>query len=342
MIHLGELEALARAKLDRAVFDYYAGGADDEDALGRNIDGWRRLLLRYRVFADVGQRDTSTTVLGETIAFPALVAPMAFQRLAHPDGELATIRAAAAARTITVLSMGASIEIEEGVAAARGLMWSQLYLTRDRGVTRDLVARIEAAGSRALVLTVDAPVFGKRRRDHVNGFTLPPGTRVPAINNVTWEEFGQMLDPTLRWEDLAWLRSITKLPIVVKGVVRGDDAKKALDHGASAMIVSNHGGRQLDASPATADVLAEVTEAVPGTEVYVDGGVRSGVDVVRALALGARAVLVGRPILWALAIDGEQGVARALKILAEETDRAFALCGCRDVSMVTSDLLRRA
>jgi 4-hydroxymandelate oxidase len=341
MIHLGELEALAREKLDRAVFDYFAGGADDEAALARNVAAWGQWLLRLRVLADVGQRDTSTTVLGERIAFPALVAPMAFQRLAHADGELATIRAAAAADTITVLSMGASIQIEEGVAASRGRLWSQLYLMRDRNVTRDLVARIEAAGVRALVLTVDAPVFGKRRRDHVNGFALPPGTRVPAINDVTWAEFSQMLDPSLKWDDLAWLRSITKLPIVVKGVVRADDARRSVENGAAAIIVSNHGGRQLDASPGTADVLAEVADAVPGVEVLVDGGIRSGVDVVRALALGARAVLVGRPILWALAVGGEQGVRDALRVLAEEIDRAFALCGCRDTSAVTADLLRR-
>jgi 4-hydroxymandelate oxidase len=343
MIHLGELEDLAREKLDRTVFDYFAGGADDEETLARNRSAWRQLLLRYRVLAGVGQRDTSTTVLGQRVAFPALVAPMAFQKLAHDDGELGTVRSAAAAQTIAVLSMGASVQIEEAAAAAGGALWFQLYLTRDRNVTRDLVARVEAAGVRALVLTVDAPVFGKRRRDHRNAFELPPGTRVPAINNVTWAEFAQMLDPNVGWNDVVWLQSITKVPIVVKGVVRGDDARLAVEHGASGIVVSNHGGRQLDGSPATAEVLADVVaEAAGKAEVLVDGGIRSGADVVRALALGARAVLVGRPILWALAVDGQRGVARALALLAEEIDRAFALCGCKDVDAVTSDLLRRA
>jgi len=343
MIHLGDLESLARAKLGRATFDYFAGGADDEETLGYNRSAWRRWLLHYRVLAGVGQRDTSTTVLGQRLAFPAVVAPMAFQRLAHEDGELGTVRASASKGTVTVLSMGASIQVEDAVAAAGGALWFQLYLMRDRTVTRDLVGRVEAAGARALVLTVDAPVFGRRRRDQQNAFELPPGTRVPAIGDVSWAEFAQMLDPTLSWPDLAWLRSITKLPIVVKGIVRPDDARLAVQHGAAGIVVSNHGGRQLDGSPATADVLPDVAAAIAGAaELLVDGGIRSGADVVRAIALGARAVMIGRPILWALAIDGQRGVESALTVLADEIDRSLALCGCPDISSVTADLVKRA
>jgi 4-hydroxymandelate oxidase len=339
-IQLGDFEAAARERLDKGVYDYFAGGAEDERALARNRAAWADIALHYRVLVDVSRRDLSTSVLGQRLAMPVLVAPTSFQRLAHPDGEPATLRAAADAGIATVLSMGASVPVEQAVADARGALWSQLYVMRDRGRTREVVMRAQAAGCRAIVLTVDQPVFGRRERDLRNAFNTPPGLLVPAIGDVSWREFGAMLDPAVTWTDLDWLRGITDLPIVVKGVVRGDDAARAAERGAAGIIVSNHGGRQLDASPATADVLPAVVAAAAGrAEVLVDGGIRRGADVVRALALGARAVLIGRPILWALAVGGEPGVARALGLLAAEIDATMALCGCTDVASITRTLV---
>jgi 4-hydroxymandelate oxidase len=340
MIHLGDFESVARERLEQGVYDYFAGGAEDERALARNRAAWADLVLHHRVLAGVAHRDPSTSVLGQRLAMPVLVAPMAFQRLAHPDGELATVRAAAAAGSLAVLSMGASVAVEQAVAAARGALWFQLYLLRDRGRTREVVTRAAAAGCGAIVLTVDAAVFGRRERDLRNGFQTPAGLSVPAVGDASFAEFATMLDPGLSWDDLDWLRGITELPIVVKGVVRADDAVRAVERGVAGIIVSNHGGRQLDGSPATADVLPAVVAAVAGrAEVLVDGGIRRGADVVRALALGARAVLVGRPILWALAAEGEAGVARALGLLAAEIDRTMALCGCCDVASINRSLV---
>jgi 4-hydroxymandelate oxidase len=340
MIHLGDFEAVARERLAPGVYDYFAGGAEDEQALARNRAAWAAIALHHHVLVDVSRRDGSTRVLGQSLALPVVIAPMAFQRMAHPDGELATLRAAAAAGTLTVVSMGASVPIEDAAAAAGGALWFQLYMMRDRGRVRELVARVTAAGVKALVLTVDSPVFGRRERDARNGFATPSGLRVPAIGDASFAEFAGMLDPALSWRDVEWLRGCTELPVLLKGVVRADDAARAAERGIAGVIVSNHGGRQLDGSPATADVLPAVAAAVAGrAEVLVDGGIRRGADVVRALALGARAVLIGRPILWALAADGEAGVARALELLAAEVDRTMALCGCPDVAAITRSLV---
>ncbi|HMG54809.1 MAG TPA: alpha-hydroxy acid oxidase [Kofleriaceae bacterium] len=340
MIHLGDFEAVARERLERSVYDYFAGGAEDEWTLARNRAAWAEIALHHRVMVGVAERDPSTRVLGHRLAIPALVAPMAFQRLAHPDGELATLRATAAAGSLTVLSMGASVPLEQAAAAAGGALWFQIYMLRDRGRVREVVTRAAAAGCRAIVLTVDSPVFGRRERDARNAFQTPPGLSVPAVGDASFAEVAAMIDPGVTWDDLDWLRGISDVPIVVKGVVRADDAIRAVERGAAGIIVSNHGGRQLDGAPATADVLPAVVAAVAGrTEVLVDGGIRRGADVVRALALGARAVLVGRPILWALAADGEAGVGRALGLLAAEIDRAMALCGCPDVASITRALV---
>jgi 4-hydroxymandelate oxidase len=340
MIHLGDFEAIARERLAQGVYDYFAGGAEDEWTLARNRAAWSEIALHHRVLAGVARRDPSTTVLGHRLAIPALIAPMAFQRMAHPDGELATLRAAAAAGSLTVLSMGASIPVEAAAEAAKGALWFQLYLLRDRGRVREVVARAAAAGCRALVLTVDSPMFGRRERDVRNAFQTPPGLRVPAVGDASFAEVAAMIDPAVSWDDVDWLRGITELPVLVKGVVRADDAVRAVERGVAGVIVSNHGGRQLDGSPATASVLPAVVAAVAGrTEVLVDGGIRRGADVVRALAIGARAVLIGRPILWALAVDGEAGVGRALELLAGEIDRAMALCGCADVAGITRSLI---
>jgi 4-hydroxymandelate oxidase len=354
ILNLLDLEASARERLPESSYDYYAGGAHGEVTLGENRRAYDELALRPRVMVDVGRRDLSTTVVGHRLAAPVLVAPMAFQRLAHPDGELATTRAAHAAGSVMILSTLATASLEEVRAASAGPLWFQLYVYKDRGATRALVERAERAGCAALVLTVDAPLLGRRERDVRSRFTLPPGL---AIGNVVpggpstlpppasadsglAAYFAGLLDAGLTWRDVEWLRSVTRLPVLVKGVLRGDDAVRAVEHGAAAVVVSNHGGRQLDTAVATIRALPEVVDAVAGrAEVLVDGGVRRGTDVLKALALGARAVLLGRPVLWGLASGGEAGVASALAMLRDELDLAMALCGCPTVGSVTGDLI---
>lgn len=351
-LNLDDYEAAARERLDPLVLGYYSSGACDEVTLRENRRAFDRLALAYRVLVDVSTRTLATTVLGQRVDFPVLVAPTAFQRLACPEGELATVRAAGARGTIHVLSTLATTSVEDVVAAASGPVWFQLYVFKDRGVTETLVRRAEAAGARALVLTVDAPLLGRRERDLRHSFTLPPGLRVQNLEpegkgrlpasagSGLAAYFASQLDPSLSWKDLAWLRARTKLPLVVKGIVRKDDAVRAVSEGADAVVVSNHGGRQLDGSPATIDVLEPIALALRGrAEVLLDGGVRRGTDVLKALALGARAVLVGRPILWGLAVAGEAGAARVLELLRAELDLALALAGCPSVEAVPRDLV---
>ena len=352
-LNLADLERLACAALPPMARDYFASGALDELILSENQAAWRRLRLHYRVLHGVAERSLATTVLGERVVLPVLVAPTAFQRLAHPDGELATARAAGAAGTILVLSTLATTAVEEVVAAANGPVWFQLYVYKDRGATEALVRRAEAAGCGALVLTVDTPLLGRRERDVRNRFALPAGLEVKNLLAAGYEQVtappadsglaayvDALIDPGLTWDDVDWLRSITRLPVLVKGIVRPDDAARAVEHGAAGVVVSNHGGRQLDTAPATADVLAACVDAVAGrAEVLVDGGVRRGSDVLKALALGARAVLVGRPLLWGLAWDGERGARFALDLLRDELDLAMALAGCRGPGDVPRDLV---
>jgi 4-hydroxymandelate oxidase len=353
-LNLQELEQLAREKLSAMAYAYYASGALEEVTLRENLAAWARLPIHYRVLVDVSARDLSTTVLGTRVSMPVLVAPTAFHGLACGDGELATVRAAGGAGTIMCLSSLSNTRVEDVCAAAGGPVWFQLYVYRDRAATEALVRRAEAAGASAIVLTVDAPLLGRRERDVRNEFHLPEGLRVENMSAVTGHGevalrsassglaayFAEKLDPSLTWKDVAWLRSSTRLPVLVKGVVRPDDARRAVDHGASGIVVSNHGGRQLDGSPATATVLGPIADAVQGRiEVLVDGGIRRGTDVLRALALGARAVLVGRPILWGLATAGEAGARGVLEALRAEIDHAMALAGCARVGDVTRDLL---
>ena len=355
-INLLDLEAIAREKLSREAYDYYASGAQDEVTLRENRAAYDRLTLAYRVLVDVSHRDPSTTVLGHPIALPLLIAPTAFQRMATPEGELATARAAGAVGTVMILSTLSNTAVEEVVATASGPVWFQLYVYRDRKATEGLVRRAEAAGCRALVLTVDAPLLGRRERDVRNRFRLPPGL---SVANMLPEGYGELpladadsglasyvaslIDPSLSWRDMAWLRSITRLPLVIKGIVRPDDALRAADAGAAAVVVSNHGGRQLDTAPATIEVLPEIADALAGSpvEVLVDGGVRRGTDILKALALGARAVLVGRPVLWGLAAAGEAGATAALRLLGAELDLAMALTGSPTIADITRDLVRR-
>lgn len=352
LINLFDFERAAHERLDDLTYDYYAGGARDEITLSENHAAFDRLRLRYRVLRGLGDRDLSIELFGRRLSSPVFAAPTAFQRMAHPDGELATARACAAAGTVMVLSTLSTRRIEE-VASAGGPVWFQLYVYRDRGATEALVRRAEEAGCEALVFTVDAPVLGMRERDVRNRFHLPEGL---ALENLTAEGargvpprtgdsglaayVAELLDPSLDWDDVAWLRSITSLPILVKGVVHPADARLAVEHGASGIVVSNHGGRQLDTSLATIEALPDVVEAVGGQiPVLLDGGVRRGTDVVKALALGASAVAVGRPILWGLAVDGEEGVSAILGILHAELDLALALCGCTSPSELEPSLV---
>ena len=353
IVDLFEYERLAKARMTPMAFDYYASGAMDEITVKANHRAYDDILLRYRVLAGVGTRDTATRVLGHEIAMPVLVAPTAFHGLADPEAERATARAAAAADTLYVMSTLANTSMEAVAEHSNGQRWFQLYVFKDRGVTRSLVERAEAAGFSALELTVDAPRLGRREADVRNHFHLPDGLTAanlvdPKLGGVSAgadssglaDYFVRLLDDNLSWDDVAWLRSITRLPILVKGVARGDDAGRALEAGAAGIIVSNHGGRQLDTARPTIQALPEVVEAVAGrAEVLVDGGIRRGTDVLKALALGAKAVQVGRPILWALAVDGEAGVRHALELLRAEFDLALALCGCRSVAEITSDLI---
>jgi 4-hydroxymandelate oxidase len=351
-LNLAEIERAARERLAPLAYEYYVGGANDEVTIRENRAAFERLSLRYRVLVDVSRRSTSTTVLGTRVDFPVLVAPTAFQRLACDDGELATARAAAASGTVMILSTASTCTIED-VGAIGGNLWFQLYVYADRGMTKALVERAEASGMRAIVLTVDAPMLGRRERDLRNRFHLPDGVRlanVPSSGSVPMptghgesglaNHFASGIDAALTWKDVDWLRSITKLPVLIKGIVRGDDAARAVDHGAAGVIVSNHGGRQLDTAIASVRALPEVAEAVAGrAEVLLDGGVRRGTDVIKALALGARAVLLGRPVVWGLAVGGESGARRVLELLRAEVDLAMALCGCPSVDDISADLV---
>lgn len=338
--NLSDLEALAKVRLPRAVYDYYAGGAEDEQTLLANRRAFERFSLRRRVLVDVGAVDTSVELLGQRLPHPILLAPTAFQRLAHPDGEVATVRAAAATESVYVASTLATTSLEEIAAAAAGPLWFQLYVYRDREITRELVQRAEAAGYGAICLTVTVPVQGKRERDSRNQFSLGQGiemanfrgrrqagmpeSRGSGLESLIAREF----DPSLSWEAVDWLRSLTRLPVVLKGVADPEDASRAVEEGASAIVVSNHGGRQLDCEEPTLLALPRVAEAVAGrAPVLVDGGVRRGTDVVKALALGARAVLVGRPYLWGLAVEGQAGVESVVKMLRAELERSLMLLG---------------
>ena len=349
---LQEYEDAGRDRLDAMTRAYYASGARDQHTLRWNREAWSRLALRPRVLAGVMHRDMSTTVLGAPVDVPVLVAPMAFQGLAHADAEAATARAAAQLGSLMVLSTFSNTAVEDVVRSAEGRCWFQLYVYRDRGLTRAVVDRARDAGCRALVLTVDAPVLGVREDDEHHCFGLPDhlslpnvlGHRVPSVDGASGltAYVAEQLDPGLDWRDVEWLRDVSGLPVVVKGVLRGDDTRLAVDHGASAIIVSNHGGRQLDTALPTIEALPEVVQAARGDiEVYLDGGVRRGTDVLKALALGARAVLLGRPVLWGLAVDGDAGVAHVLRLLRDELDEAMALSGCRDLASVTRDLVVR-
>jgi 4-hydroxymandelate oxidase len=347
-----EYEEAARDVLPLTVFDYIAGGSGDELTLRANRGAFARWRLLPRVLRGISHPDLRTTVLGQPIALPVLLAPVGFHRLVHEEGETASARAARDAGTIFVASTASTYPLEE-VAPHAGPWWFQVYVFRDRELTRHLVQRAEAAGARALVVTADTPVLGRREADERNRFALPDG--------VTWANFrdtnfafmseipdGSSLsayiagsfDATLSWADLDWLSSNTALPVIPKGILHPDDARQAVEHGAEAIVVSNHGGRQLDSAIATLDALPAIVNAVgDAVEILLDGGVRRGTDVIKALALGARAVLIGRPYLWGLALGGSEGVQRILELLGTEIRRDLTLCGCATVEDADARLL---
>ncbi len=354
-INLFEYESLARTRMDPIAWDYYQSGAEDEVTLRENRAAFERIKLRPRMLTGVAACDTRVTLLGETLAMPVLIAPAAYQKLAHPEGEAAMARGAGAAGTIMTLSTMANTSLEEVAIAATGPLWFQLYVYKDRGVTESLVRRVEAEGYQALVLTVDAPYLGRRERDIRSGFGLPPGLIV--ANFAGKEQADQpgvdpgqsglavyatsLIDPTLTWESVEWLRSITRLPVLVKGILTAEDAREALALEIAGVIVSNHGGRQLDGSVSAIEALPEIVEAVGGrAPVLVDGGIRRGTDVLKALALGADATLIGRPALWALAANGAAGVERALGLLRDELRLAMGLSGCQSVAKINRTLVK--
>jgi 4-hydroxymandelate oxidase len=349
IVRIADFDALARSVMEPAAYDYVAGGAWDEISIGENEAAWRRRRFRPRVLVDVSHVDPSTTLLGSPASFPLAIAPMSVQTIAHPDGELATARAAATAGVPFIQSTMSSRSIEEVAAAVPdGTRWFQLYLQGDLAVSRSLVERAAEAGYGAIVLTVDLPVLGYRERDMRSGFELPPlgnfasdpPSHRAGLRNIIEGDDGRLPFATPTWDDLATVRSWSDLPLVLKGILTGEDARLSVEHGVDGIIVSNHGARQLDRSPAPIDVLAEIVAAVDdGTEVWVDGGVRRGLDIAIALALGARGVLLGKPVFWALAAGGQAGVERALAILRQEFEIALALLGAPDPSRLRPEHL---
>ena len=328
-----DYEPAAREVLPPDTYHYYAGGAGDEWTLAENRRAFDRWVIRPRVLTGAYPPDPATEILGTRIGFPVLVAPWAYQRLANPDGEVATARAAARAETIMVVSTTALDRLEAVAEASTFAKWWQLYVFTDRGVSAELLRRVYAAGFGAVCFTVDFPVGGLRHRDTRSEFDVPIGLPQDDL----------IFDPSITWDDLEWIRGLAPLPLLVKGILTAEDARIAVEHGVDGIVVSNHGGRQLDGVAAGISALPEVVEAVQGkVPVLVDGGVRRGIDIFKALALGAAAVMVGRPAAWGLAVAGEEGVVDVLGILRAELENAMTLAGVRTVGEITSSFIAPA
>ena len=320
-----DYEPVARERLSADVYDYYAGGAGDEWTLAENRRAFERLVIRPRMLARASPPDPSTEVLGTAISSPVMVAPWAYQRMAHPDGELATARAAARAGTVMVVSSATHAYLEDVAAASDAPKWWQLYLYTDRGYSGEMIRRVVSAGYAAICFTVDLPVLGLRDRDVRNAF-------VPHTPGDDLE-----YDPSISWDDIAWVRERAPLPLLLKGIMTAEDARRALEAGVDGIVVSNHGARQLDSVAAPITVLPEIVDAVQGRiPVLVDGGFRRGPDVFKAIACGASAVMVGRPTCWGLAVNGEDGVVDVLRIVREELENVMALAGTKTISDITS------
>ena len=336
-VNLFEYEAAAQAKLPQGEYDFIAGAATDEITLRRTRAVLDSIMLRPKMLTDISRRDLSTTVLGQPISLPVMLDPAGNHAAAHPEAELATARAAGAAGTLMVVSSHAARTLEEVAAAATGPLWFQQYLFKDRGLTLEMAGRAEEAGYSALVITVDAKIKPKRERNIRNNYTGAPSPNYAQIDlsEHSWRFAADapagvmdIRDPAATWDDVDWLAASQRLPVVIKGLMVGADGRHAADAGAKAVIVSNHGARYLDTTLATIEALPEVVDAADGRiEVYMDGGIRRGSDIVKALALGARAVLIGRPLFWGLAVDGEKGVRAVLEMLRDELDATMGMCG---------------
>lgn len=347
-------EQPAREKMSAMAWDYYDSGALDEITLRANRDAWDAIRLSPRILRDVGKRSTETHVLGRKWAAPLMAAPMAFQKLGHPEGEAATARGARDAGVGITLSTLSTVPLETvGTEAGDSPRWFQLYVHRDRELTRHLVERAAAGGYEALCVTVDAPLLGRRERDEANAFSLPAGMELENLKGLgdasrveaesesgLFAYFLQQIDPGLSWKDIDWLASVAGMPVVLKGVLNPKDVAIARDHGAAAVVISNHGGRQFDTAVDTAGALRRIADEKPeGIELLADGGIRRGSDILKALALGAKAVMIGRPVLWGLAVNGAAGVSAVLKILIDELDLAMALCGTSTIDEIGSSSL---
>ena len=350
LLSVADYERLAEERIEPGPWAYLAGGSDDEWTLRENRAAFERWTFRPRVLCDVSEISTATTVLGTRIEVPVVVAPLAYQQLYHPDGECATARGAAAAGTGMAVSTFSTRTHEEIAAASPGLMqWCQLYVLRDRGATREHLAGAAAGGCSAVVLTVDTPRLAQRERDLRIGFEVPSDLPLPyaraTIGDSAQNPADQfaLIDPSISWRDLEWIASEGRLPVILKGIVTAEDAQLAVEHGAAAVVVSNHGGRQLDGVPATLDALPEVAEAIGGrAEVYLDSGIRRGTDIAKALALGARAVLAGRAPVFGLAVAGDDGVRHVLELLREELALSLSLLGCTRPDELTRAHVQRS
>lgn len=344
-VNVNEFSALARNVLPKMIYDFYAGGAEDEWTLRENVAAFQRIRLRPRVLVDVSNVDLSTTILGFKISAPIMIAPTAMHKLAHPEGELATARAAAAAGTIMVLSFSSTSTVEEVAATCDAVRFFQLYVYKNRSISAVLVRRAERAGYKAIVLTADTPKLGRREADIRNKLVVPTLKNLEGLLSINMDtEKGsglasyasQTLDSSFSWKDIKWLQSLTSLPILIKGILTAEDAELAIQAGFAGIIVSNHGARQLDFVSSSIVALEEVTKAVRGrVPVLFDGGIRRGTDVFKALAIGAQAVLVGRPIIYGLAVKGESGVKKVLEMLQDELELAMSLSGCCRVEEIT-------
>lgn len=349
-VEISDYASLAANCMPSMAWEYVSGGAGDESTLRWNEGAYDKIRLRPRNLVDVSHIDTKLSLFGHNLDCPILLAPVAYQRLAHPDGERATVQGAEAAGATVVLSAFSTVSLEEVAGTATKPHWFQLYVQPDRAFTGKLVRRAEAAGYKALVVTVDTPVLGPRYRELRHKFSLPEGmdrANLRGLDTATGGHrpterniFSATLDPKLTWTDITWLRSLTSLPIILKGVMNAEDAARAVDEGVSGLIVSNHGGRNLDTVPATIDALPEVAAKVGGRlPVLIDGGIRHGTDVLKALALGASAVLIGRPYVYGLAVSGADGVSRVVNILRREFEMAMALTGKTSLSAIDRSAL---
>ncbi|EGG13755.1 hydroxyacid oxidase [Cavenderia fasciculata] len=348
-LNIEEFRIVAERKLPRMVYDYYASGSDNQITLGENVNFYSRIKLTPRCLVDVSNINTKTSVFGIPLSFPVMIAPTAMQKMAHPNGEIDTCLAARDMGTLMTLSSLATTSVEDlGKASGGNPGWFQLYVFKDRSISEKLVKRAEMAGFKAILLTIDTPFLGRRESDYRNEFSLPTGLQLRNFTDLPLADIqgglnkymATMIDSSLTWNDLAWLKSITKLPVIVKGVMCPQDALLAVKYGADGIIVSNHGARQLDTSPSTIEVLPYVVRAVGGRiPVIVDGGVRRGTDILKALAYGACAVMIGRPVLWGLAADGYDGVLKVLQLLRDELVLSMALAGVNSISKIDESLI---